>query len=209
MRRIVSSCLAGAAALTIGAGDVSAQTIGFKLGAAFANMSAEGVTSSRITGFSGGGHMRFGLGDRMGLQLEVLSVTKGADFTFGAIPATDSYRFEYVEIPVLLHVPVTMGANMAPYVFGGGSAGIQVRCRVQTTAGDAVGAEHDCQDSRSPDLSLVGGAGLAFAMGPGAVIVEGRYTAGMRSVFTDASVDTRHRVLSLMAGYEVPLGRGW
>jgi hypothetical protein len=209
MRRIFSSLIAGAAALTVGAGDASAQVIGFKLGAAYANMSADELTSTRITGFSGGGHMRFGLGGRMGLQLELLSVTKGADFTRSAVPVTDSYRFEYVEIPVLLHIPLVLGTTMAPYVFGGGSAGIQVRCRVTTTAGDTIGAEHDCQDPRSPDLGLVGGGGLAFAMGPGAVIVEARYTAGMRSVFTDGGIDVRHRATSVMAGYEVPLGRSW
>jgi hypothetical protein len=166
-------------------------------------MSGFDGASSGITGFSGGGHMRFGLGGRIGVQLELLSVTKGADV------GGDQYRFEYVEVPLLVHIPLTVGGSFAPYVFGGAAAGIEVRCRV-TPSGTT---ERNCGDlgldRSSPDIGLVGGGGLAFAMGPGAIIVEGRYTAGMRNVFTGVGSDVRHRTTSVMAGYEVPLGRAW
>jgi hypothetical protein len=211
MRRMITTLVACSAAVAFSTAPAAGQTIGFKLGAAFANMSGDGVSSSGITGFSGGGHMRFGLAGRAGLQLEILSVTKGAEIS-GSPLGNAEYRFEYVEIPVLVHLPLTMGMNFAPYVFGGGAAGIEVRCRVTPDGG----VQRDCGDAgvgmlnrRSPDLSLVVGGGLAFAMGPGAVLLEGRYTAGMRSINEAATPDLRHRTTSIMAGYELPLTRAW
>jgi hypothetical protein len=205
MRRTFTTFLACSAALVLGAGQADGQTIGFKAGAAFSNMS--GVESDGITGFTGGGHMRFGLGGRLGAQLEVLSVTKGADFI--GTGTTQEVRFEYVDIPLLLHLPLTTGIGFAPYLIGGGSVGIEVKCRVNTeTAG--VETESDCADARnSPDMSLIGGAGLAFAMGPGAVLLEGRYTARMNNIFESDANNARHRTTSIMLGYEVPLTRAW
>jgi hypothetical protein len=216
MRRTFTTLIACTAALSFGTSSAAAQTIGFKLGAAFSNMAVDDATTSGITGFSGGGHMRFGLGGRIGVQLELLSVTKGANLTGTGTQNNVDYRFEYVEIPVLVHVPLTAGMAFAPYVFGGAAVGIEVRCRV-TPTGTTAGVERDCGDAgtgalnrRSPDLGLVGGGGLAFAMGPGSVIIEGRYTAGMRSINDDAAGrDMRHRTTSIMAGYELPLVRSW
>jgi hypothetical protein len=214
MRRTFTTIIACGAAIAFSASAASAQTIGFKLGAGFANMSTDqaNVTTDGITGFAGGGHIRFGLGGRIGVQLELLSVTKGANFSGTAGLNNYDLRFEYVEIPVLVHIPLTLG-GVAPYVFGGGALGLEVRCRLTPTGTTGTGVEQDCDnqfDRSSPDFSLVGGGGLAFAMGPGSVIVEGRYTAGMRNINAAAGgSDMRHRVASIMAGYELPLVRAW
>ncbi|HSJ23565.1 MAG TPA: porin family protein [Longimicrobiales bacterium] len=209
MRRTFSMITACATALVLSAGAASAQTIGFKLGAGFPNMSIDdsGISSSSITAFAGGGHIRFGLGGRIGLQAELLSVTKGADVTDGA--DTDEYRFEYVEIPVLVHIPLTLGA-VAPYVFGGGAVGLEVRCRVAPEGGSQTNCSDEGISTNSPDWGLVGGAGLAMAMGPGSVLLEGRYTYGLRNIFDAATApDVRHRVPTVMIGYELPLVRSW
>jgi len=219
MRRTLYTFAALTAAFAFAATGASAQTIGFKLGAGFANMStdANNVTTESITGFAGGGHIRFGLGGRIGLQAELLSVTKGANFRGTGAGAADGFdlRFEYVEIPVLIHIPLTLGA-VAPYVFGGPAIGLEVRCRV-APAGGTSSAQQDCSDAvaggfdrSSPDFSLVGGAGISLMMGPGSVIAEARYTAGMRNInaHTDGA-DMRHRVPSVMLGYEIPLVRTW
>jgi hypothetical protein len=215
MRRTITTVIAMGAIMTFGASDAAAQTIGFKLGAGFANVSTDqtGVTSDGITGFAGGGHIRFGLGGRLGLQAELLSVTKGGNFTGGN--TNYDLRFEYVEIPVLVHVPLTLG-GVAPYVFGGAAVGLEVKCRLAPTGGTSS-QQQDCSDANvgrfdrsTPDFSLVGGGGIAIPMGPGSVLLEGRYTAGMRNInATAGGADMRHRVASVMAGYEIPLVRSW
>lgn len=214
MRRTMYTFAALTAAFAFAATGASAQTIGFKLGAGFANMStdASGVSTESITGFAGGGHIRFGLGGRIGLQAELLSVTKGANFR-GTGPGFD-LRFEYVEIPVLVHIPLTLGA-VAPYVFGGAAVGLEVRCRI-APAGGTSSAQEDCSDGtggfdrNNPDFGLVGGAGISMMMGPGSIIAEGRYTAGMRNInAVSGGADLRHRVPTVMIGYEIPLVRTW
>lgn len=216
MRRIYTPVVAALAALTLLAADARAQTIGFKLGAAFSNMSTDvdALSTEGMTGFTGGGHIRFGLGGRVGIQAEILSTTRGANFTGSRAGAADNFdlRFEYVDIPLMLFVPLTTGM-VAPYVFGGPALSLEVRCRFTPTGTSGAAGERDCDEAglqtRSPDFSLVGGGGLAFGMGPGTVLIEGRYTAGMRSIDDSGVDDFRHRSVSVLAGYEIPLGRRW
>ncbi|MGH7465513.1 MAG: hypothetical protein ACREK1_10085, partial [Longimicrobiales bacterium] len=81
MRRLSCGIIAGAAVLALSAAAADAQTIGFKLGASMSNLSSDGTTgeSDHTTSFAGGGFIRFGFG-RLGIQPEILSVKKGAEF---------------------------------------------------------------------------------------------------------------------------------
>jgi hypothetical protein len=209
MRLFIQSFVIAAATLAVHGQGASAQTIGFKLGAAFSTLQVEeaATSPSSITGFIGGGQVRFGLGGRLGLQAELLSVTKGADNLPGT-PNRD-IRLEYVEIPLLVHVPLTMGMTFAPYIYGGPAVAFEVRCR--TT--DAAGGSIDCTDAvpferNSTDFGLTAGGGFAFAMGPGALLLEGRYTWGLSDIAA-ADATVRNRSGAVMAGYEIPLGRRW
>lgn len=205
MRSFTRMILTAALVLGAAASSVQAQTIGFKLGAAFPNLDFDGETTDRMTTFAGGGHIRFGFAGRLGLQAEILSLTKGARVQ--DTPNEVDFRLEYVEIPVLLHVPLTMGTSFAPYVFAGPSIGLEVRCRV---SGGGVTA--DCEDNanrRSTDLGIHAGAGLAFAMGPGALLIEGRYNHGLSNLNEGTGGAVRTRTPAVMVGYEIPLGRTW
>jgi opacity protein-like surface antigen len=209
MRRFVRTLAICAAATAASAAAAEAQTIGFKLGAAFSNLQIEDATTTqnRITGFAGGGHIRFGVSGRLGLQAELLSVTRGSDIE--GVFSRD-VRLEYIEIPVLLHVPLTMGTNFAPYVFGGPGVAFEVRCRTTDVTGNSV----DCSDvnpfeRNSTDFGLTAGGGFAFAMGPGALLVEGRYTWGMSDIDAGDAQTVKNRSAAVMAGYEIPLGRRW
>src|SRR5690606_12326079 len=122
-----------AAALAFTATAAEAQTIGFKLGASLSNLKIDGTTAETdyTTGFAGGGFIRFGFG-RLGIQPEILSVTKGAEVDGGAVDGEDSaLNIEYIEIPVLLHLPLTYGSSFAPYVFGGPSFAFEIGCEFE------------------------------------------------------------------------------
>lgn len=215
MRRFSAVIIAGAAALAVPASSVDAQTIGFKLGASMSKFSADGTTDTYdfMTSFAGGGFVRFGFG-RLGIQPEILSVTKGAEIDDGGGGGEDaSIEIEYVEVPVLLHLPLTYGASFAPYVMGGPAFAFEIGC--EESLG---GTEADCDDvaggllsqRKSIDIGLAAGGGLAFAMGPGAVLVEGRYTWGLTNLndSEDAdAIDVKNRSILLLAGYSIPLGR--
>jgi hypothetical protein len=211
MRRFSTVIIAGAAALAVSASSVDAQTIGFKLGASMSKFSAEGTTDTYdfMTSFAGGGFVRFGFG-RLGIQPEILSVTKGAEVDDGGTGGDASIKIEYVEVPVLLHLPLTYGASFAPYVMGGPAFAFEIGCESSLS-----GTEVDCDDDtggllsqrKSIDIGLSAGGGLAFAMGPGAVLVEGRYTWGLTNIDDSEVTDVKNRSILLLAGYSIPLGR--
>jgi len=189
----------------LGASDISAQTIGFKVGASFADWSAEEggqkFDTDQISSFMGGGFVRFGLG-RLALQPELLVVTRGAEFldddVFGAIGA--KVKVDYVEVPVLLMLPLTTGAGISPYIFGGPSIAFEIGCKVDS---------EDCGDDtgrKSMDLGATAGAGLEFPLGPGALLVEGRYNLGLSNISDVDPLEIKSRTLAVLAGYSISLG---
>lgn len=207
MRRLASASLACAALIAIGAGAARGQTIGFKLGAAPANIDVDvtATTQERTTGFAGGGFIRFGSG-MLGLQAELLSITKGTDIVG---PGFDQQlRLEYVEIPVLVHLNLLQGSTFTPYVFAGPTVSLEAGCSARDDAGRI-----DCDDSnvlfdrRKTDFGATGGGGFAFLAGPGAVLIEGRYTMGMTNINAGVGPSAKNRATVLMAGYAIPLGR--
>lgn len=212
MRRLLCVLLSTAATFATAAPS-SAQSIGFKLGASISTLSisddSDNSDIKSATSFGGGGFIRFDMG-RIGIQAEVLSMTKGADID---VPGDDdtNYRIEYIEIPLLVHVPLTMGANFAPYVFAGPALGLEVGCEVShpgVAALDCGDDNADVFDRKKTDLGLVAGGGLAFAMGPGALLFEGRYTWGMTSISqSESGPDVKNRAAFLAVGYSIPLNR--
>ena len=206
MRRFSIALGACTALLLATASTLDAQTIGFKLGASMSKMVSDPDNDlDGLTGFAGGGFVRFGFG-RIGIQPELLTVTRGYDDdTFGSL------KLEYIEIPVLLHLPLSLGTSFSPYVVAGPSLGIEVGCEVE--AGDI---EADCDedeggagddDRSSTDLGITAGGGLAFNMGPGAILLEGRYTWGMTDLSEVEGVSTKNRWALLTVGYAIPLSR--
>jgi hypothetical protein len=210
MRRSYMPLLACAAALALIAPAAEAQVIGFKVGANWANLSGDDVTNnSSTTGFIGGGHIRLGFGGRIGVQGEILSVTRGANFTNTAGQPSSELRLEYVDIPVLIHLPLTMGAGLAPYVFGGPFVSLEVKCRTTRTGESQTDCDNQpgfANDRNSTLFGATAGGGLAFGLGPGALIVEGRYNFGMSNINSGTGTsDVRHRGPAVMAGYELSL----
>jgi hypothetical protein len=126
----------GLAALFACADQANAQIIGFKLGTAYSTLDVEGDATSRngITGFTGGGYFRLGLGERLGLQVEFLSAPKGADLRADDPADNVDLRIGYVEVPVLVHLPIGSSESFAPYLVAGPTMGFETSCRA-TAAG--------------------------------------------------------------------------
>lgn len=205
IRRALVAALAACAVLS--ASDIDAQTIGFKLGASFADWSVDSqgvdLDSENVTSFLGGGFVRFGLG-RLALQPELMVVTRGAEFSGTGYDGIGEFKLDYVEVPVLLVLPLTTGTGAAPYVFGGPSFAFEIKCQAD---GD------DCDDNvagvfdrKSLDLGLTAGAGLQFPAGPGALLVEGRYNFGLGNISDLEGLEVKSRTAAILAGYSIPIG---
>lgn len=175
-------------------------TIGFKLGPSFSKMSFDEDDEGQkwLTKFTGGGFLRFDMGS-FALQPELTYVTKGGKWEEGG--ESGDLSFDYVELPVLFVLSMGQSAGVQPVLYAGPAFAYEAGCSV-TVAGLSI----DCDegDRSKLDIGAMLGAGLSFPAGPGALLLEGRFTFGLRNL---ADVGTmKHRTGALLAGYSVRMG---
>jgi len=196
MRRLLVTCCV---LLVLVAGNTAhAQSIGFKAGGSLANQEFDPEAErNSLSGFAGGGFLRFGFG-RMGIQLEVLSLTKGSE----SVTDFSETKLTYIEVPLLLHLPLTVGQSFAPYVIVGPSLAFDINCEVEV--GDVP---QDCGEREKVDFGVSTGGGLGVAAGPGALLLEGRYTWGLKNISEDPAAEIKNRTALFIIGYEIPIGR--
>jgi hypothetical protein len=193
--------------LALGAAPAAAQTIGFKIGPTFANLDIEDVDDDgdNLTSFGGGGFIRFGLGG-LALQAEVLAISKGTSFEDVIGDEDAEFELTYVEIPVTAMFSLGNG----PYLFAGPFIGFEVSC--SGSFGDLSGACDENDGSRNEmDYGLTGGLGINIPLGPGALLLEGRYAHGLANL-NDSDVagedgDVKTRYFGAFVGYSIRIGR--
>ena len=194
--------------------------IGVKGAALFSTLSvddAEGAEIETRSSFGGGGFVRIPTG-RLALQLELLYLKKGARQTSGDIDPFQEIgiNLDYLEVPVLLVLPIDAGTTVSPYVFAGAALAFKVGCNL-AGEGPGIDFEIDCQGStevdfelrlKDFDLGVVGGAGLRIPAGPGGILLEGRYTFGLMNINdSEDQTSVKNRSAALSIGYSIPVGR--
>jgi len=187
-----------------------APSIGFKLGSTWSKVDIDDPDADDgidwMSSFGGGGFIRFGLGG-LGLQVDVLAVTKGAEVV-DAAEGDVNFKIDYVDVPVQL--AFSLGTSrFSPYLLVGPSLGFEVGCELddETTAGDT---EIDCDDAeffdrKSVDLGATGAVGLQIPMGPGSLLVEGRYTHGLSNIADEGNTEVKNRSFGVFGGYSIRL----
>lgn len=192
---------------------VEAQTIGFKVGPTWSKIDIdpqdEDETTDLLSSLGGGGFIRFGFAG-LALQAEVLALTKGTKSeNQGSSPDIERH-LNYIEVPITAMFALGNG----PYVFAGPAFAFETGCDVKGIGGNADASidcdEVDAFDRKKLDIGLTGGLGLQFPVGPGALLVEGRYTHGLTNLNDGNSSDDvkiRNRSFAAMAGYAIPIGR--
>ena len=175
---------------------VSAQGlhVGVKAGVASSTVEFQetDVAFDRRTGFLAGVFVTLPVARWLTLQPEALYVTKGGSLAEGA--PTD-LELDYLELPVLVRVPVARGL----FATAGPSFAYRLRARSLTTfAGETE--EIDLADEIERwDVGMAAGLGIAL----GRLDVEARYTHGMRSIDAgaDGSPGVKNRTFALSAGF--------
>jgi hypothetical protein len=193
--------------LALTAAPAAAQTIGFKLGPTFSKLDVEDADDAldNLTSFGGGGFIRFGAAG-LSLQAELLAISKGfeAEDVIGDEDA--SFELTYVEIPLTAMFSIGSG----PYLFAGPFVAFEVSCE-----GSFGGLTGECDENdgerKETDFGLTGGAGIQFPLGPGSLLIEGRYAQGLTDLNDsdtageDGSIKSRY--WAIMAGYAISIGR--
>lgn len=200
MRTLVPSLVLalGLGLLATAPADAQERTIGFKLGPSFSKMSLDEDEGQKwLTKFTGGGFLSLDMG-AFRLQPELTYVTKGGKWEEAG--TSGDVSFDYVEVPVLFVLPMGHGGGIQPNVYAGPALAYQAGCAVSV---GGISIDCDDGDQKKLDLGLMFGGGLAFPAGPGSLLVEGRFTLGLRNL---ADIGTmRHRTGALLLGYSATL----
>jgi len=206
IRRLVITAFAASAML--GATDIAAQTIGFKLGGSFANWNIDGTgapATDPLSSLMGGGFVRFGMGP-IAFQPELLVTTRGA-----AVAGTGKVKVEYLEVPVLAVLPFPLASGINPYLMAGPDVAFEIGCELDEAPADEdfVECHHQIESTgrKRTDVGVTVGAGLELPFGPGALLIEGRYNLGLLNMSQDSDVAIKSRTPAVLAGYPIALTR--
>lgn len=158
---------------------------GIKAGVNFSSISDATGLDNR-TGFVAGVFAGGKLGDKLGIQADLLYSQQGAEFSGG------EFNLDYVNVPIVLKYFVT---NVI-HVHGGPQFGVLVNDNV-TVLGEVI---NDI-GTKDFDLSGVVGVGLDLPMG---IRLDGRYNFGLSDVLDDPELEEnngKNSVITLSVGY--------
>ena len=186
--------------------------LGAKVGMTWANIDEdpEELDTGSLSSIGGGGFLRFGLGG-ISIQTELLALTRGAEFEDDELDGSLQLKLNYIDVSALLRLALGSEASFTPYLLVGPSLGFEISCDVEFES-DAGDFSSDCDDEEdlfersSTDFGLTGGVGFELPLGPGNVLVEGRYTFGLTDLAKEDNTSAKNRSFGIFLGYAVPLG---
>ena len=191
--------------LLIAAQTLQAQSIsaGFKAGVTAARL--PGVTDAvpiavdeeSRWGGTGGVFVTVSLNDLVAFQPEALFAAKGATLVS---PAVSGYMLafdaRYLEMPLFFKFS---RSNQRLYFLAGPYMGFRLSAEARETVNGVTETRDFSDQIKRVDAGVSFGAGATF----GRLLIEGRWTEGLRDVQSEDQFGTavRHRVLALLAGF--------
>jgi hypothetical protein len=193
-----SSFLAGLAASTPAFAQGS--SFGVKGGVNFATLSAEtdpGPDFGYRTGLVAGGFFTWPIASHLDLQPEGLFTQQGATIKGSGLEHV-TIKLDSIVVPVLVRYRLRP-AGQGLVLFAGPSIGFNVQAKAAAGAGDLEVTDDFKDQVEDVDYGLVFGG----AWESGRFLIEGRYSWGLSVLSNDPddADQTRHRVISVMAGF--------
>jgi hypothetical protein len=158
------------------------------------------------TTLGGGLIVLYPLSDALTLQTEVRYAARGAENHYVAtdvdgneITGTQTWKLNYVEVPILARVYVPTGSRLRPLFYAGPDLGFNVSSTVEDSE---TGSKSTLDDVANFDFGIAFGGGLEVGAGRGSLILDARYTLGLSMVFTGvAASEDKNRTLTFGLGY--------
>ncbi len=138
--------------------------------------------------------------------------TAANDFFGDSINA--KVKINYIDIPVLAKISPSMDGALGVDFFVGPSIGFKIGCKLSSSStlftGDCDSTTNDIQ-VKSTQFSIVGGAGINYAVGSGSLLLQGFYNYGLTNIDDSATPDPAdpnayNRGWSILVGYSMPVG---
>jgi hypothetical protein len=159
---------------------------GIKAGVNFSTLTDAAGLDNR-TGFVGGIFVGGKLGDKLGIQADLLYSQQGAEFNAG------NFDLNYINVPVVLKYFVTDKLH----IHAGPQFGVLIDENAQTVLGTVINKI----GTNDTDVSGVVGAGLDLPFG---IRLDGRYNFGLTDVPDDQEkglTKGKNSVITLSVGY--------
>lgn len=148
-----------------------------------ANLDIEGRSGLNVrTTVALGGAVDIGLGERFGLRIEPMFVSKGTKAqkynAYWASVDKAVFELDYANIPVLARYELG-AAETRGYVLGGVGVGFATRREAELTQTNVTETIDFADVFASTDVSLDVGAGISFAVGTNRLTLDGRVAFGL------------------------------
>jgi opacity protein-like surface antigen len=215
---ILTAVLVGA--LCGGAAAQTSYCLGAKVGGGMAKVNISG--SDMVPGFDGGVFVEIKLGS-FSIQPEILYTMKGMKFKQSILgyAAELEWKFNYLEIPILIKKTMNTESSMKPTFFAGPTVSFLMSAKESFTNNvvpDLNYSDEDVKDAfKSTDICLAVGAGIDFDAGQsGKVILDLRFTISLTDILDSreeldqviiGTGSMRNWNLTFMVGYGFDLGK--
>lgn len=163
------------------------------------------------TGFAGGAYLLADFSPSFGLRVEGLYFQKGAHAEEQGAEVT--FRFDYIEFPVLAvaHVPLSETARLD--FFAGPTFGFNIKAEAELSVPFLnISQSGDFDNEESFEFGVTFGAGLNFDAGPVVLGVDGRYGLGLTDITNNEDNEpeyeaTKNRGFAVMGSIGFPIGQ--
>ncbi|MBA3894355.1 MAG: PorT family protein [Gemmatimonadales bacterium] len=153
-----------------------------------------------------GVYLHLPVGPVVSVRPEVLFSLKGGRTLFLIAGSTTIAELDlelaYLELPILARIGWPRG-RFRPVVFGGPSAGLQIGCDILSILPDrtsrATCGQPEARQVREWDFGYIAGGALEMHLPRTTLALQGRYSAGFRSVL-EGNVDLKNRNMAVLFG---------
>ncbi|WP_234734879.1 porin family protein [Tellurirhabdus bombi] len=189
-------------------------SVGFRAGAnvvlnKFTEDDQSAGVIKRVPGFTGGVVLNYGISNSFSIQPEILYTrrTIKASGSDAGITFSTQVDINSVEVPLLLKgsfgKQVRVFVNAGPYVNYNLNARLKITINGQSESEKQKFGKGDAR----LEYGVTGGAGVMLPVGPGSLMVEGRYTHALGTNSKEQSdVSEYFKLATVSIGYIIPLG---
>ena len=199
MRRLTSLMLGAILSLALASTAQAQLALGIRAGynnsGLIVNQGGASVSQfNKLSGFHAGADLTIGVASNMGILIGGAYSQKG-----GTEQATEEkLKVDYIDVPLLFVFTIPSSGSVTPRLFIGGVGSFEMSCKA---------AGEDCTEDREKFYgSLLGGAGLAFAAGPGSLLLDAGFQLGLTNISKETDLTVKINTIQVSLGYQFPLG---
>jgi len=163
----------------------------------------------RRASYQAGAFAMIRLNEWLDLRPEAYYVQKGAVLegeTLGVPKVTGTYRFPYIQIPILVELRIPTEGVVTPSVFLGPVASFSTTSGVEVELPNETRTRNFEDVTSTLDFGAAAGVGLRYRVGDSTMLtLDARYNPGLSDIISEQGVDMRTDSILLSLGYAFSL----